>query len=29
VSAVDNLEEGNLRVTCEVNVLGAIGNELH
>ena len=29
VAAIHHLEEGNLRVTCEVNVLGAIGNELH
>jgi hypothetical protein len=29
VSAVNHLEEGDLRVTREVNVLGAIGNELH
>ncbi len=29
VSAVNNLEEGNLGVTREVNVLGAISDELH
>jgi hypothetical protein len=29
VSAVNHLEEGDLRVTRKVNVLGAIGNELH
>jgi hypothetical protein len=29
VSAVHNLEEGNLRITREVNVLGAIRDELH
>jgi len=29
VTTVDHLEEGNLRVTRQVNVLGAIGHELH
>ena len=29
VSAVDNLEEGNLRITSKVNILGTIGDELH
>jgi hypothetical protein len=29
VAAVNHLEESNLRVTSEVNVLGAVGYELH
>jgi hypothetical protein len=29
VAAVDNLEEGNLRVTGQVDVLSAVGYELH
>jgi hypothetical protein len=29
MSAVDNLEESNLRITSKVNILGAIGNKLH
>ncbi len=29
VSAVDNLEESNLRVTSQVNILGTIGDKLH
>jgi hypothetical protein len=29
VAAVDHLEKGDLGVTREVNVLGAVGDELH
>jgi hypothetical protein len=29
VSAVDNFEEGNLGITSQVNILGAISDELH
>jgi len=29
VTTVDHLEKCNLRVTCQVNVLGAIGHKLH
>ena len=28
VSAVDNLEEGNLRITCEIDILSTVSNEL-
>jgi hypothetical protein len=29
MSAVQLLKKGNLRVCCQVHVLGAIGHELH
>jgi len=29
ITTVNDLKESNLRVTCKVNILGAIGNKLH